>query len=69
MATLILKSLGIGYAITLIGMVIMTWSESEGELLLYMLIMPILFWHVTLVVSALVFLVFKAIDESKKKSN
>ena len=63
MATLLLKSLITGYILVALFAFIM--FPSGGAFVVFAA--PIIFWHVTLIVSGLSLLVFKAIEEQKAK--
>ena len=63
MATLILKSLGTGYILTVIGLFAL--GMGEGTPFLAVFVLPIFVWPVLLIVSGLAFLVFLAIEENR----
>lgn len=82
MYTTILKSLATAYIVIAMGASLislltaqkmylgeMVWQppwEHAGEMMGISLIMPLIFWPATLIVSVIAFLVFKAIEEHKK---
>ncbi|MBU0668045.1 hypothetical protein KJ951_01320 [Patescibacteria group bacterium] len=64
MATLILKSLAIGYfLVAFIGGFIL--NPSGENFLLIVALLPILLWQITLIVVILTWLILKAIEEHK----
>lgn len=65
MATFILKSLGIGYALIALLFLILGGGTQGGIIVAF--IGPIFYWPALLIVSGIVALVLRAIDEQKNK--
>jgi len=61
---MILKSLGIGYALVGIFFIVLGGGEDANMMFF---VGPIYFWPATLIVAGLVFLGFKSIEEQKAK--
>jgi len=69
MATFILKSLGIGYALIVLFLLISGAADGHySSVMLVVFVGPIFFWPALLIVSGIVALILRAIDERKLKS-